>query len=108
MKIINSYYELKEFINNNSLSVIYFSTNTCTACNALKPKVISLINEFKDIKIAEVKADKSIELVAQLNMFMVPAILFFVNGKETLRESKYISISELKNKLERIVNLYER
>ncbi|ATD55029.1 thioredoxin family protein [Clostridium chauvoei] len=107
MNVLNNMKELKEFINKNSLSCIYFSTNTCTACQALKPKIESLVNKFECIQISEVKADKSLEVSAQLNLFMLPAIIFFIDGKESFRESKYISILELESKLNRLIELYK-
>lgn len=104
---MNTLEELREFIENTPMALIYFSTNTCSACSALKPKVKELVKDYeKMMKMIEIKADESIQIASQLNIFMLPAILLYIDGKEVLRESKYISIMELKEKLNRYYNLY--
>lgn len=104
---MNTLEELKSFIDETPMALVYFSTATCSACSALKPKVEELVKDYeKMMKMIEVKADKSIEVASQLNIFMLPAILLYIDGKEVLRESKYISVIELKEKLDRYYNLY--
>ena len=57
-------------------------------------------------KIIEVQADKSVDIVSQLSIFMFPAIILYIDGKEILREAKYISVVELEKVIDRYFELY--
>jgi hypothetical protein len=46
------------------------------------------------------------ELVGEFNAFGFPVLIFFFEGKEFLRYSKYVSIKELEESIGRIYRLY--
>ncbi|WP_300262461.1 thioredoxin family protein [Clostridium sp.] len=106
MKIVNDEKEFKKFCNEKGIRLAYLSTNTCCACGVLKPKVDNLIKKYDNAKIIEVEADKSVDIVAQLSIFMFPAIILYIDGKEVLREAKYISVVELEKVIDRYFELY--
>ncbi len=94
--------EFKEFIAANPGTVVYFSTPQCGVCKVLKPKVIELLEEkFPLMKFAYVDCEKAKELAAQNNIFAVPTILFFIDGKEIFRKSRNISIAEIEHDVAR-------
>ncbi|GAA0077888.1 thioredoxin family protein [Clostridium sp. CTA-5] len=106
MKILKNKTEVKDFIKQNNMSVIYFSTNTCGACIILKEKIKKLLYEYTNIKMCEVLGDISIDISAYFNVYSVPIMIFFIEGKEVFRESKYSSIEEIKKKIDRYYSLY--
>ncbi|EGT3600102.1 thioredoxin [Clostridium perfringens] len=106
MRIIDNEKEFKEFCNEKGIRLAYLSTNTCCACGVLKPKIEELIKKYDNAKIIEVQADKSVDIVAQLSIFMFPAIILYIDGKEILREAKYISVVELEKVIDRYFELY--
>ena len=80
----------------------YFSTETCNVCKVLKPKVAELIqSEFPKIKLVYIKSDILPEVAAQNQVFAAPTILVFFDGKEYIRKSRNIGISELHKELDR-------
>ncbi|NOR74994.1 MAG: thioredoxin [Draconibacterium sp.] len=80
----------------------YFSTEACNVCKVLKPKVEELIeSNFPKIKLAYIKSDKLPELAAQNQVFAAPTILVFIEGREYIRKSRNIGISELQREIER-------
>lgn len=80
----------------------YFSTEVCNVCKVLKPKVEELIEaEFPKIKLAYIKSDKLPEVAAQNQVFTAPTILVFIDGREYIRKSRNIGISELQREIER-------
>jgi len=80
----------------------YFSTEACNVCKVLKPKVAELIkNEFPQIKMVYIKSDKLPEVAAQNQVFAAPTILVFFDGREYVRKSRNIGISELQREIER-------
>ncbi|MBE9468326.1 MAG: thioredoxin family protein [Bacteroidetes bacterium] len=87
----------------NSLAVLfYFSHDDCNVCKILKPKIYELLqNEFPKIKFRYVDIKKTPEVSAQNNIFTVPTLLIYFEGKEFVRRSRNIGITELKNLIER-------
>ena len=99
--------DFNKFISGNPGAMVYFSTSSCNVCKVLKPKLIDLLNEnFPKIKFAYVDCEKSKALAAQNNIFAVPTILFFMDGKEFFRKSRNVSLSEIHNGIARPYSLY--
>ncbi|MHB8852035.1 MAG: thioredoxin family protein [Ignavibacteriaceae bacterium] len=106
-KDIESVEELEKFVKDNPGAVAYFSTPSCNVCKVLKPKLIDLLKtKFPSMTFAYVDCDKSKELAAQNNIFTVPTILFFLDGKEIIRKSRNISLIELEKGLSRPYSLF--
>ncbi len=99
---INSIEEFDQFIADNSGAVIYFSTPECNVCKVLKPKLQELLNEdFPEMKFGYVNCNEVKGLAAQKSIFTVPTILFYLEGKEFIRKSRNINLSELYRELDR-------
>ena len=106
MEFIDSKQEIGKITNNNNMAIIYFGSNDCGVCGALKPKVEELLTNYPKIKAVQVDVNKSQEIAAFYNIFTIPGILFFIDGKEILREARFISVPDLDNKISRYYNLY--
>ncbi len=80
----------------------YFSTETCNVCKVLKPKVADLIQaSFPEIKMVYIQTDKLPEVAAQNQVFAVPTLLVYFEGREYIRKSRNIGIGELEREIER-------
>jgi thiol-disulfide isomerase/thioredoxin len=101
MELIYSMARIQELIENNEMLLLYFGSNNCNVCVAIKPKIEKLIKEYNKINCVQVDIDKSVEIAAQYNIFSIPAILLFIRGKETIREVRFISIEILSDKIAR-------
>ena len=98
--------EFNSFISSNKAAAIYFSTPDCNVCKVLKPKLIEMLaQDFPLINFSYVNCEEAKELAAQQNIFSVPTILFFFEGKEFIRKARYVNLDELKNELERIYSM---
>ncbi len=106
MEIITSYDKLTELIENNDMVMIYFGSEGCGVCKSMMPKVENLIRGFPDIKAVMVEADKNLKISAAFNVFTVPVILFFIQGKETIREVRIISLDNLEQKISRYCQIF--
>ena len=101
-KTINSLGAFKLFLNANPTAAIYYSTPECNVCKVLKPKFKEMLSDkFPKISFAYVDVSDAKELAAQNSVFTVPTIVFFFDGKESLRKSRNINLIELKKELER-------
>lgn len=105
MKIINNNEEIDALINNNDIALIYFSGQNCGVCSVIKSKVKSILQKYDKIASGEIETEKSVQISAQFNIFTIPAILLYVDKKETIREARYISMEQLEEKIDRYYNL---
>jgi thioredoxin-like negative regulator of GroEL len=82
--------------------LIYFFDDRCMPCVSLRPKVEKLMHErFEKMKLAWINSREFPELPAAWGVFASPTLLLFFDGKETKRFSKYISLPELEQAIER-------
>lgn len=88
-------------------TLFYFSHEKCNVCKVLKPKIHDLlISEFPQIEMFYCDTVLYPEIAGQKSIFTVPTILVFFDGKEFLRKSRNIGISELKNELHRPYSIF--
>jgi thioredoxin-like negative regulator of GroEL len=106
METITSYEKLKGLIENSHMVMIYFGSKACSVCNSMKPKVEKMIKRYPAIKALTVEADKSLKLSANFNVFTVPVILLYIEGKETIREVRIISLDNLEQKIARYCQIF--
>lgn len=108
MKIVDSKEAIDRLIDENDMVLIYFGSDTCSVCVDMKPKVEKILERYPKIKAVEVEIDKSMKLSTNYNIFTIPAILLFIDGKESIREARYISMEGLEQKINRYYNLFFR
>jgi thiol-disulfide isomerase/thioredoxin len=106
MKEIYLEEEIYELANENKMTLLYFGSPNCNVCKAVKPKIEKILNKYPKIVSTEVNVERSIKAAATYNIFTFPVILLFIEGKETLREARYISIQDIDNKIKRYYDLY--
>ena len=106
MSNISDLDELIQIVNQQIAVIVYFYNDDCPPCISLRPKVENLITHtFPKMKLIWVNSKKHPELPANYNVFANPTILVFFEGKEFRRFSKYISISELEQVIDRYYKL---
>jgi thioredoxin 1 len=104
---IDSPEALKELVNKAENLLVYFFNDGCAPCLSLRPKVEQLIEDrFPEMDMVYVDAKQFPELIAEFQAFSFPVLIFFFEGKEYLRFSKYVSVSELSESIGRIYDLY--
>jgi len=89
-------------LHNNSAALVYFSHDACNVCKVLKPKIeIMLTEQFPKMKLLLVDTNQQPEIAGQHQVFTVPTILIFFEGKEHFRFSRSVSIEQLRQAIER-------
>lgn len=100
---LDQYNEIKD---QNDACAFYFSTPGCNVCKVLKPKLFSFLEQtFPKIKLHYIDLEENKQLGAELNIFSVPTVLFYFEGKEFLRKSRFINLEELADEIGRVYNL---
>ncbi len=94
--------ELQELITREKGLLLYFSSDSCSVCKVLKPKVEELLQEqFPKILSRYVDIEKSPVISGQFRIFTIPTILIFFEGKEQVRYSRNISMHQLEDSISR-------
>lgn len=102
---ISDLLELQSQTKDNQAIMIYFYNDNCAPCQSLRPKIIELINEnFPLMKLVFVNSVNK-ELPASYGVYDTPTLLVFFDTKEYIRESKYVSVNQLHNSIERYYNM---
>lgn len=105
MVALNSVELIDKAISDNKMILVYFGNNTWGVCVDLKPKLLALLDNYEAIKFVYVDVEESHNVAIHYNIFTVPGILLYVDGKEFIREARHISMVELDNKINRYYNL---
>ncbi len=102
---ITSLDDLHRRIKEEPYLLAYFSRPDCGVCTALKPKVSGMVSAFPMATSYYVNLDVLPEAAGDFSIFTIPGILVFVDGKETIREARYVSAPDLEEKMTRLYNL---
>ncbi len=96
---------LKEKIEMNELAFVYFGHPDCSVCHGLKPQIDLKLAEFKnDISFFEINTMEVPEVAGDFSVMTVPVILLFVDGKEYLRQARFVPVQDLYNQVKKITN----
>jgi thioredoxin-like negative regulator of GroEL len=102
MEGIYNIQELQNKIDSEKGVLLYFSSDSCSVCKVLKPKLAELLQEkFPLMQSLYVDTEKSPVISGQFRVFTIPTILIFFEGKEQVRYSRNISMHQLETSLER-------
>lgn len=60
------------------------------------------MTDFPHIQTRQVNAEEITELAGFLSIFTVPVLILFADGKEMMREARFVHIEEFKEKIRKI------
>ncbi len=107
MKEIATSDELATVIASTPACLVYFSTDTCSVCKVLRPKVLSMVSQhYPEILPSYINIEKVPDGAAVRSVFSVPTLIVFFEGKETIRKSRNFGLEELRQELEKPYRLY--
>ncbi len=92
-------------IQEDDIALFYFSAERCNVCKALMPKVTEMALQYPEMKLYYVDVEKNQEFSGKYSIFTIPVIVVFIQGKETIRASRNISVPLLEDKIERYYHL---
>lgn len=94
--------EVRQFIVDNELAFVYISRIDCGVCHAVRPQVERILENYPRIQTIQADADAIPEVAGEFNVFTVPALLLFANGKEYIREARFVNMEDLDHQFARI------
>lgn len=90
----------------NSNKVLYFHNDTCAVAGSVGPKLKELLaSKYPNLALIEVNIANQPALAATHQVFIVPSILVFFEGKEYFRFARIFSMTEIDDKIERVYQL---
>ncbi|MBM6614304.1 thioredoxin family protein [Desemzia sp. RIT804] len=98
--------EVRQFIQENELAFVYISREDCSVCHAVRPQVQAILENYPRIQSIQVDADQIPEVAGDFTVFSVPALLLFVDGKEMIREARFVNMENLDRQFKVIVENY--
>ncbi len=103
---IESLEELEGIISKNMGVLIYFSSSVCNVGEAFEPKVQELLKEeYPKIPFYHVDMNQTPAISAKYSVFVMPTVIIFFDGKETIKKSRHIGIAELAHAIKRPYSL---
>lgn len=97
---------IEAFIRDHQLSFIYISRPTCGVCHAVLPQLREMLMQFPLIRLGRINAENVEEIAAKFLTFSVPSLLLFIDGKEYLRMDRFVYFEQLKEKINKIYEMY--
>jgi len=85
--------------------LFYLSRPGCGVCSAVRSKVEVMMENYPYMDTYYVNLDRVPEAAGQKSVFTIPAILVYADGKELIREARYLSISSLDGQIDRFYSL---
>jgi thioredoxin-like negative regulator of GroEL len=94
--------DLQKTIKDEVGVLLYFSGENCNVCHALRPKFKELFdNKFPKIEQIYIDAHDNPKISAHFQVFSVPTMLVFLDGREFIREGRAVSLYQLESRLQR-------
>ncbi len=98
--------EAEKILSEKEAVLVFFSDESCNVGDALSPKLQKLLQEkFPLVDFLEINVQLIPEARGKFNIFVIPSVLVYFDGRETIRMARHINISELENQIDRIYNL---
>lgn len=96
---------LNKKIIETELTFVYFGHPDCSVCHGLKPQINAKFEAFRDdINFLEVNTFEVPEVAGEYSVMTVPVVILFVNGKEYLRQARFVPVQSLYEQVDKIVS----
>jgi len=101
MKNLNSIDDIKDFVKENKFVMLYFSSDGCNVCDDVLPMIEGLLSKNSKVVSGNVEVQNVPSVASVFGVFTIPTIIIYLEGKEIVRQSRYINFLELKEKIQR-------
>ena len=91
--------------NPNLIVLLYLSHPQCSVCQSLLPRVDEMISGYPEVEAWYVNTQKLPVAAGVFSVFTHPTLLLFTEGRESLRLVRNFGLSELRDRVERILDL---
>ena len=82
------------------MTLVITKTHTCSVCQNMVPFLKERVPHYDDLNVIELYMDDHDELRGKFMIFTVPTVMFYHEGKELLRESRFINPDKINRLIE--------
>ncbi|WP_394172837.1 thioredoxin family protein [Guptibacillus hwajinpoensis] len=97
--------EAKRYQNEYPLYFLYLYGTNCSVCHALLPQVEEVLKDFPQIKSGKLNVHETPEAAGEYSVFTIPVLLLYVEGKESIREARFVNIESFRSSINRIITM---
>lgn len=98
---------IQELIGLKKAFMLYVGGEYCSVCKVLQPKIFYAFDrEFPNIDKLSIDIEDQREFAAQQNIFAVPTIIVYFEGKEFFRKSRNLSVDLFIEEVRRPYNIF--
>lgn len=101
MITLTSLENIKKFSKDYFISVVIFSTHTCSVCKPLKIKIGEVLKNYEKVGLGEIYTEEVKTAKGEYAVFTAPIVLVFVEGREAKRYSAAIDLLEFEATINR-------
>ena len=101
MNKLDSIDAIKDFIRENKFVMVYFSSDGCNVCENILPRLEEILKKHSKVMSAHVEVQNLPSVASVCGVFTIPTIIIFLEGKEILRQARFINFLELGEQIQR-------
>ncbi|UOQ86444.1 thioredoxin family protein [Gracilibacillus salinarum] len=101
-ELLKNEQDINHFLQNEDLFFLYISKYNCSVCHSLLPQLEPIMERYPRIVSRQVIVDEIPALASKFSIFTAPVLLLFVNGKEYLREARFVHLDQFQSKLDKV------
>jgi thiol-disulfide isomerase/thioredoxin len=102
MQQIHKFKEVKDIIN-KELVMIVAKSHDCSSCKMINKMLETNVKNLDQIEVYNIYIDDIDQFRGEYLIFSVPTVVIFSEGKELLRESRYINY----DKITRLISMFK-
>lgn len=99
MQVLSNIDDLMNCVHAQNLSLIVFKTENCSVCDSVIEKTEKLLKTYPNISGILISLDYVPDVSGKYIVFTAPTIILLFQGKEVMRQSRFISFEKLNNDL---------
>lgn len=94
--------DIQKAVQTHPAVLLYFSAPQCTVCRTLRPKVWQAMEtHFESLRPIYVDVTETPEISSHYSVFAIPTLVVFLDGREFVRKSRYMSVGDLVEEIRR-------
>jgi thiol-disulfide isomerase/thioredoxin len=105
MDTLTSLAAVEQLLAGPGLRALFVSQPDCSICRVLLPKVQAVVDAVPGVSLAYVDAAEVPDVAGRFNILTAPVVLVFGDGRELLREGRFVRIEEFEAALRRFAEL---
>ena len=101
METLHGFDTIQRAIDEPGVVLILAKTRTCSVCAVTESRLMKTVLKRRDIKAYRVYLEDDERFRGEAIVFSVPTVIVYHNGREHLRESRFIDTEKINRYLER-------